>query len=147
MLKMKLATPEILSCFPTTSEPFPLNDIIWRHFLVHNSINDTLNIIKNYDNNDDQFTRKAAMPQDKFLDLDNLDFKTTCYTFNINKLITCDGRTKIFNPSRNLYTDSWINCTIYGTTPCKRMKLQNTFGKQITTLPGIRRKLLMGRAG
>ena len=46
------------------------------------------------------------MPQDKFLDLDNLDFKTTCYTFNINKLITCDGRTKTFNPSRNLYAGS-----------------------------------------
>ena len=106
MLKMKLATPEILSCFPTSSEPFSLNDIILRHSLVHISIIDTLNIIKNYDNNDNQFTRKAAIPQDKFLDLDNLDFKTTCYTFNINKLIKCDGTTKIFNLSRNLYTES-----------------------------------------
>ena len=30
---------------------------------------DTLNIIKDYVNNDDQFTRKTAIPQDKFLDL------------------------------------------------------------------------------
>ena len=28
-----------------------------------------------------------------------------------------------------------------------RMKLQNTAGKQITTLAGIRRKLLIGKAG
>ena len=28
-----------------------------------------------------------------------------------------------------------------------RMKLQNTVGKQITTLAGIRRKLLIGNAG
>ena len=29
---------------------------------------DTLNIIKDYVNNNDQFTRKTAIPQDKFLD-------------------------------------------------------------------------------
>ena len=33
---------------------------------------DTLNIIKDYVNNDDQFTRKTAIPQDKFLDLVHL---------------------------------------------------------------------------
>ena len=31
-------------------------------------ISDTLNIIKDYVNNDYQFTRKTAIPQDKFLD-------------------------------------------------------------------------------
>ena len=30
---------------------------------------DMLNIIKDYVNNDNQFTRKTAVPQDKFLDL------------------------------------------------------------------------------
>ena len=39
-------------------------------------INDTLNIIKNYVNNDDQFTRKTAIPQDKFLDLVHLVLTT-----------------------------------------------------------------------
>ena len=29
---------------------------------------DRLNIIKGYINNDDQFTRKTVMPQDKFLE-------------------------------------------------------------------------------
>ena len=43
---------------------------------------DTLNIIKDYVNNDDQFTRKTAIPQDKFLDLVHLVLTTTCYTFN-----------------------------------------------------------------
>ena len=43
---------------------------------------DTLNIIKNYVNNNDQFTRKTAVPQDKFLDLVHLVLTTTWYTFN-----------------------------------------------------------------
>ena len=43
---------------------------------------DTLNIIKGYVNNNDQFTRKMTIPQDKFLDLVNLILKTTWYTFN-----------------------------------------------------------------
>ena len=33
---------------------------------------DTLNIIKDYFHSDDQFARKTAIPQDKFLDLVNL---------------------------------------------------------------------------
>ena len=42
---------------------------------------DMLNIIKYYVNNDDQFTRKTTIPQDKFLDLPNLVLTTTWYTF------------------------------------------------------------------
>ena len=42
---------------------------------------DTLNIIKDYVNNDDQFTRKTAMPQGKFLDLVNLVLTTTLVLF------------------------------------------------------------------
>ena len=38
---------------------------------------DTLNIIKDYVNNDDQFSRKTAIPQDKFLDLFKLVLTTT----------------------------------------------------------------------
>ena len=45
-------------------------------------IMDTLNIIKDHVNNDDQFTRKMAAPQDKFLDLVHLVSTLTCYTFN-----------------------------------------------------------------
>ena len=33
---------------------------------------DTLNRINDYVNNDDQFTRKAAIPEDKFVDLVHL---------------------------------------------------------------------------
>ena len=39
-------------------------------------------IITDYVNNDDQFTKKTAIPQDKFLDLVNLVLATTWYTFN-----------------------------------------------------------------
>ena len=51
---------------------------------------DTLNVIKDYVNDDDQFITKTAIPQDKFLDLDNLVLTTTWYTFNpsfTNKLL------------------------------------------------------------
>ena len=41
------------------------------------SIIDMLNIIKDYVNNDDQFTRKTTIPQDKFLDLVHLVLTTT----------------------------------------------------------------------
>ena len=43
---------------------------------------DTLNIIKDYVHSDDQFARKTAIDQDKFLDLVNLVLTTTWYTFN-----------------------------------------------------------------
>ena len=54
---------------------------------------DTLNIIKGYVNNDDQFTRKAAICQDKFLDLVHLVLTT----------MGGHGRPSIFNHSKNLY--------------------------------------------
>ena len=43
---------------------------------------DKLNIVKDYINNDDQFTRKTAIPQDKFLDLVHLVLTNTWHTFN-----------------------------------------------------------------
>ena len=42
---------------------------------------DTINIIKDYVN-DDQFTRKTVICQDKFLDIVNLFLATTWYTLN-----------------------------------------------------------------
>ena len=50
----------------------------------------SLNVIKDYVNNDDQFTRKTAIPQDKFFDLVNLVLTTiwTVLTLSFaNKLI------------------------------------------------------------
>ena len=41
---------------------------------------DLLNIIKDYVNNGDKFTRKTAITQGKFLDLTNLVLTTTWYT-------------------------------------------------------------------
>ena len=51
-------------------------------FCMNSPIIDTLNIIKNYVNNDDQFTRKTAISQDKFLDLVKLVLTATWYIFN-----------------------------------------------------------------
>ena len=44
---------------------------------MNTPIVDTLNIIKDYVNNDDPFTTKTAITQDKFLDLVNLVLRTT----------------------------------------------------------------------
>ena len=52
---------------------------------------DTLNIIKDYVYNDDQFTKKIAIPQDKFLDLAHLVLVTTLYTFNSQFYQHTDG--------------------------------------------------------
>ena len=51
----------------------------------------TLNIIKDYVNNDDQFIRKTAIAQDKFLDLFHLVLTTTSYTFNFQFYQQTDG--------------------------------------------------------
>ena len=52
---------------------------------------DTLSIIKDYVNNNDQFTRKTAIPQDKFLDLVYLVLTTTWSTFNSQFYQQTDG--------------------------------------------------------
>ena len=52
---------------------------------------DTLNIIKDYVNNDDQFNKKVTIPQDKFLDLVNLVLKISWYTFNSHFYKLTDG--------------------------------------------------------
>ena len=51
-------------------------------FYTNIPIIDMINIVKDHVNNDDQFTKKMAIPQDKFLDLFNLVLTTTWYTFN-----------------------------------------------------------------
>ena len=111
MLKMK-TTPRIkLPRIQATS------------FLYTNvPIIDTLNIIKDHVDNDDQFTRKMAIPQAMFLDLVYLVLTTNWYTYN-SVLSTnrwrCYGRTSIFNHSRKLYAGSRTNCYINSTTPSK----------------------------
>ena len=95
---MKITTPIILPRFPTTSEMFPLKMIRYQmvsfdvtSLYTNIPIIDTLNIIKDYVNNDDQFTRKRAIPQDKFLDLVHLVLTSTWYTFNSQFYQQADG--------------------------------------------------------
>ena len=54
-------------------------DITYLYRSIH--IIETLSKIKDYVNNDNQFTRKTALPQDDYLDLVNLVLTTTWYTF------------------------------------------------------------------
>ena len=83
-----------------------------------------LNIIRDYVNNDNQFTRKTAIPQDKFLDLVNLVLTTTRCTFN-SQFYQQTDRVAMggpeFNRSWNLYTYPWTHCNVYGTTPSKSL--------------------------
>ena len=51
----------------------------------------SLNIIKNYVHNDEQFTRKTATTQDKFLGIVNLILTTTWHTFNSQVYQQIDG--------------------------------------------------------
>ena len=47
--------------------------------------------MKDYANNDDQFTRKTAIPQDKFLDTVHFVLRTTWSTFNSQFYQQTDG--------------------------------------------------------
>ena len=55
------------------------------------NVTDTLNIIKDHVNNDDQFTKKTVIPQSKFFDLVNLVLTTTWYSFNSQFYQQTDG--------------------------------------------------------
>ena len=55
------------------------------------AIIDTLNIMKDYVNNDTQFTRKTALPQGKSPDLVHVVLTTTWYTFNSQFYQQTDG--------------------------------------------------------
>ena len=86
----------------------------------------TLSIIKDYVNNDDQFTRKTGIPQNKFLDLLNLVLTTNGYTFNSKFYQQTDDvamggsasstTAEIYMPANEQTT---IN--IYGTTPSRSL--------------------------
>ena len=83
-VKMKITMPKILPRFPFISEMFPLQMTSSDVTSLYTNIPmiDTLNIIKDYVNTNDQFTRKTDIPQDKFLHLVRLVLITTWYTFN-----------------------------------------------------------------
>ena len=76
---------------------------------------DALNIIKGYVNNDDQFTRKTAIPQDKFLDLVHLILTTTWYTFN-SQFCQQTGGVAMGSPASSttaeIYMQAYENTTI-----------------------------------
>ena len=76
---------------------------------------DTLNIIKDYVNNDDQFTRKTTIPQDKFLDLVHLVLTTTWYTFNSQFYQQTDGvamRSLASSAAAEIYLQAYENTAI-----------------------------------
>ena len=68
---------------------------------------DTLNIIKDYVNNDDRFTSKTAIP----LDLDNLVLTTTWYTFNYHFYQQTDG-VAMGGPSSSTTAEIYIQTLI-----------------------------------
>ena len=94
---MKITVPRSLPHFPTIYIRNVRNedDVIMVSFDVTSlymniPIIDMLNIIKDYVN-DDQFTRKTAVSQDKFLGLVHLVLRTTWYTFDSQFYQQIDG--------------------------------------------------------
>ena len=76
---------------------------------------ETLNIIKDYVNNDDQFTWKTVIPQDKFRDLVHLVLATTSYTFNSQFCQQTDGvamRGPAFSTRAELYMQAYERTAI-----------------------------------
>ena len=88
MLNRKITAPSIIPRFPQFIRNNPIDDdgiMVSCDVTFLNTnirIMDTLNIMKDCINIFNQFTRKTAIPQDKFLDLVNLVLTTAWYTFN-----------------------------------------------------------------
>ena len=93
---MKITTPRILLFFNYVRN-VPIKDHkIMVSFDVTSlytniPIIDMINIIKDYVYSDDQFARKTAVPQDKFLDLVKLVLTTTWYILNSQFYQQTDG--------------------------------------------------------
>ena len=79
---------------------------------------DTLNMIKDYVHNDDQFIKKTAIPQDKFLDLVNLFLATTWYTYHSQFHQQTDG-IAMGGPASSTSAEIYMQAHIYSTTPSK----------------------------
>ena len=89
---------------------------------------DRLTIIKDYVNNDDQFTRKKAIPQDKFLDLIHLVLTTTWYTSNSQFYQQTDGvamRGPASSTTAEIYMPAYERTAI--TTPLHHPKVWERF--------------------
>ena len=85
---------------------------------------DTQNIIKDYVNNDDQFPRRMAIHQDKFLDLLHLLLITTGTLLILsftNKVMVLPCEPNIFNYYQNLYAGLWTHCNKYAIAPSKSL--------------------------
>ena len=93
-------------------------------FSIHNTISlscheqvclSGINIIKDYVNNDDQFNRRTAIPQDKFLDLVHLILTTTWYTFNSQFYQQTDGvamRDSVSSTTAEIYMQAYERIAI-----------------------------------
>ena len=88
----------------------------------------TSNIMKDYVNNDDQFIRKTAILQDKFLDWLDYVLATTWYTFILGfiyKPMALQREDQYLRPQQK-YIYIYIcrlmkNCNIDGTAPSKSL--------------------------
>ena len=84
----------------------------------------TLNIIKDYVNNDYQFTRKTAVPQDKFLDLVNYVLTNIWYNSNPQFYQQTDSlqwENQYIQTQQKFRCGSRANWNNYGTTPSKSL--------------------------
>ena len=86
ILKDENNNPKNSTAFSNLIRNVPIDDdkimILFDVTSLYTSIPININIIKDYVNKDDQFTRKTVIPQDKFLDLFHLVLTNTWYNFN-----------------------------------------------------------------
>ena len=104
-LKMKIISSRTPPSFPTASEMFSILVLFDVTSLSKNiRIINTLNMIKDHVNNDDEVSWTISTL---------LVLPTNWWRSN--------RRTSIFNYSRNLYAVSRVNCNVDGTTPSKSL--------------------------
>ena len=94
---------------------------------------DTLNIIKDYVNNDDQFTRKTAIPQYDFLDLVYLDLTTTWYNFNSQFYQQADG-VAIGDPASSATAEIYMQAYTTITTALHHPKVWERFVDNVCSI-------------
>ena len=95
---------------------------------TNNTLIDALNIIKDCINNGDQFARKTAIPQAKYLDLVNLVLTTTWYNFILiftNKLMAWQWEVQY------LQTQQKLKCRLMNIPQYQQHYTIQTFGNDL----------------
>ena len=96
---------------------------MWCYFLYAKICKvDTINIVQDYINSNNRFTRKTAIAQDKLLDLVSLVLTATWYTFNFSIFQGTDD-VAVVEPTSSTISGIYIltSCNIQSTALSKSL--------------------------